>query len=334
VQPLDLNLATRPFHNNTLHWLGYGIGAVFVIATTFFNVDAYIDYSQRLENLSEIGVNIEKKTADLQRRDIKAQRGIAKFDVDDLSTQASKANAVIDAKAFSWTRLFNQLEGILPYDVRMVSVRPQFAFGRQGRRQSEGVPKGAVPVAVEGVARNLGALLDFERNLFDDLHFSDVKPDRLSLTPEGAELLFTLRFYYFPQGEPLLVAEAEAAAAAAEEATAAAAEEAAAAAAQTEAGPVPPEDVEAAPEEAGEGIEGAGPAEPVAADKAPAVDARPASTGSPTPNRVISRTPEEALDPGRRNDEPELPPPPAPEPTDDGNDEEPEEDEDEERRRD
>jgi len=85
----------------------------------------------------------------------------------DLSTQAAKANAVIDAKAFSWTRLFNQLEGVMPYDVRMVSVRPQFAFGRRGRRQSEGVPEGAVPVAVEGVARNMRALWDFERNLFD-----------------------------------------------------------------------------------------------------------------------------------------------------------------------
>jgi len=44
VQPLDLNLATRPFHNNTLHWLGYGLGAVLVIVMTFFNVDAYVDY--------------------------------------------------------------------------------------------------------------------------------------------------------------------------------------------------------------------------------------------------------------------------------------------------
>ena len=227
MQSLELNLATRPFHNNTLYWLGYGLGAVLLLTVTFWNASAYIDYSQRLKNLAEIEGTIEKKTAELQRRDHAAQRAIENVNLPELATQAAKANDVIAAKAFSWTRLFNQLENVLPYTVRMLSVRPQFRFGQGGRRQADNVPEGAVPVSVEGIARDLRAILDFERSLIEDVHFSRVDPDRHSRTPEG-ETLFTLRFLYYPEGDPVEIerrAAAEAAALA--EAEAAAAEAAA-----------------------------------------------------------------------------------------------------------
>ncbi len=283
MQTLELNLASRPFRNNTLYWLGYGLGAVLILVTTFWNASAYVDYSQRLENLAEIEGTIEKKTAELQRRDNAAQRAIGTYNLADLATQALKANDVIDAKAFSWTRLFNQLENVLPYPVRMVSVRPQFRFGQQGRRQAENVPEGAVPVGVEGIAKELRGMLEFQRTLIEDVHFSRVEPDRWSRVPGGQEVLFTLRFLYFPDGDPVeLAARAEAEAAAAAEAEAVAAAEAEAEA-----------DAEAGPEQDASG-EGDGTDQP-AGEGEPAVEPGPEGNrdaGTPQANIVESAPPE------------------------------------------
>ena len=44
-----------------------------------------------------------------------------------LTVQSLKANEVIEWKAFSWTRLFNLMEQIQPWDIRMTSIRPIFS---------------------------------------------------------------------------------------------------------------------------------------------------------------------------------------------------------------
>jgi hypothetical protein len=46
--------------------------------------------------------------------------------VEQLTIGADKANEVIGWKSFSWTRLFNLLEEVLPHEVQMVSIRPVF----------------------------------------------------------------------------------------------------------------------------------------------------------------------------------------------------------------
>ncbi|NIW73917.1 MAG: hypothetical protein GWN08_01425, partial [Gemmatimonadetes bacterium] len=72
-----------------------------------------------------------------------------------------KANDVIEWKAFSWTRLFNRMEATLPWNVYLSAVRPIFR-GRQARETTDEGTR-AVWVAVEGYAKSLQALLDFER---------------------------------------------------------------------------------------------------------------------------------------------------------------------------
>jgi hypothetical protein len=95
--------------------------------------------------------------------------------------------------------LFNRLEEVQPYEVRMVSIRPVYAGG--GRRQTglEEAPEGTVPVKVEGAAQSLEAFLEFERALILDSHFAQVEPERTQIVG-GGEVLFTLNFLYDPEG--------------------------------------------------------------------------------------------------------------------------------------
>lgn len=199
MQSLDLNLATRPFKNNTLLWGGY-LGAILVlVAFSVWNVITWEDHKQRLADLQITLGSIDDKMRDLENRDVRARHGIEAYDLEVLDVQASKANEVIDWKAFSWTRLFNLLERIQPNDIRMTSIRPIFR-GRQmgdpaGTRLA--LEERSIPVAVEGVAKGFADLLQLQDVLQSDAHIRRVSPDRLHKTDRG-EIVFQLRFLYFP----------------------------------------------------------------------------------------------------------------------------------------
>ena len=40
-------------------------------------------------------------------------------------------NVLLARKGISWTRIFNDLEGVMPHNVRLISVRPQLGPGNQ-----------------------------------------------------------------------------------------------------------------------------------------------------------------------------------------------------------
>ncbi len=198
MQRLDLNLATNPFRNNTLLWLGYGGAAVLLVLFSVWNVRTFVEYRAKLDALEDTLGDFESHRRELETRSRRAVAGIRRFDIDGLNQQASKANEVIEWKAFSWTRLFNRMAEIQPHQVKMVSIRPVLrsagdagaAFGASGQAES-------VPVLVEGIARNLGALWELQNALMGAPYFGRVEPERLN-RGEQNEIVFQLRFEYYP----------------------------------------------------------------------------------------------------------------------------------------
>lgn len=197
MEPLDLNLASRPFRNNTPVWAAYVCGAALVAAGTYWNASTYFDYSARLERLREQVDTVNRKLRELDVREQKARGDIEGFDTKALSVQSRRANGVIQRRALSWTKLFNELERIQPYEVRLSSVRP--IYGARGETGAERVEEGLVPVSVEGTAQNLRAFTDYEYALIHDSHFLQVEPQRATIG-DGGEVYFDLRFLYAPEG--------------------------------------------------------------------------------------------------------------------------------------
>ena len=196
MQTLDLNLATRPFRNNVLLWSAYSAAAALLLAFTIWNVRAYFDYGTRLDNLSQSVSTIDRQMDNLELRSQRATAGAAKFDLKYLTVQSERANEVIERRALSWTRLFNQLEKVQPYGVRMASIRPVYLGDADRKTGGKDDPSlvGSVPVSVEGTAQSLEQFLEFERALLGDVHFARVEPERSSLTRNASEVLFELRF--------------------------------------------------------------------------------------------------------------------------------------------
>jgi Tfp pilus assembly protein PilN len=141
---------------------------------------------------------------ELGRREVTAKMGIKNHDLDLIDSQAIKANDVIMLKALSWTRLFNRLEKLQPYDVRMQAIRPVFNLGKKtGTRErvttasSGDLEAQSVMVTVEGTAKNFEAFLELETALLQDPWFDRIEPERYSrLTRQ--ETQFTLKFHYYP----------------------------------------------------------------------------------------------------------------------------------------
>ncbi len=200
MQPLDLNLSSHPFRNNTLLWAAHGGAIALLLLFTAWNVRAFLDSSRALGELRGQVTQNERLENDLDAREQRAQVGIGRHDLKELSIRAATANDVIFKKALSWTRLFNLLETVVPHEVKTVSIRPVFGSTGHGGPDRR-LPEGAVPVAIEGSAQSLEAFLEFERSLLMDSHFDQVEPERSDVV-EGGETLFGVRFLYFPDGRP------------------------------------------------------------------------------------------------------------------------------------
>lgn len=195
---LDINVATRPFRNNTWLWLGVVLGSAAILALTVWNVGTFLEAQGTVQRWTDERTAYEARTVDLRGRDERARQGISQVDVRRLRGQVERANEFIALKAFSWTRLFDRLEGVLPYEVRMQSIRPIFRI--QDSKDELAATDLSVPVVVEGTAQSLVAFLEFESNLLASDAFDRVEPERHDLDPATREIVFALRFHYYPQG--------------------------------------------------------------------------------------------------------------------------------------
>jgi hypothetical protein len=194
MQSLDLNLASRPFRNNTLPWAALAVLATALVAFTWWNATNWLAVDERLEARKAVLADVKNRFDRCDLRDRKAEAALKKSDVSYLRVQADRANAVIARKALSWTRLFNIMEKVQPYEVRMTRISPMFASA-----DNKEIPRGAVPVSVKGYSQEIRAFLEFERSLLFDPHFDRVEPEASSVDKSG-EVEFQLSFLYYPAG--------------------------------------------------------------------------------------------------------------------------------------
>lgn len=201
MRAVELNLASRPFRNNTPLWTAHGILLAMVLGFTAWNVRTALESGRNLEALQADLGSSERQLAELEKRDAAAIAGARAFDLKTLQVQADKANDIILRRGLSWTRLFNTLEKVVPYEVRMTAVRPIYGAGEAASSSHRGkVFEGTVPVDVEGLAQSFESFLEFERSLIVDPHFANVEPIRSESSPGASEVKFQLRFLYDPDG--------------------------------------------------------------------------------------------------------------------------------------
>ena len=198
MQAVDLNLATRPFKNDTLLWSALVAALSVLTFVSWYNLQTWLENRALLGDLRESQASLRQRFDGLERRDSAAIRGIERHDLPALGAKTEKANEVIRWKSFSWTRLFNQLESVQPWDVQMSSIHPVFRTTGRGLRDQIEDPD-QVPVSVEGTAKTLKDLLAFERQLIFDPHFDRIEPESYANDETTGETVFRMRFLYDPR---------------------------------------------------------------------------------------------------------------------------------------
>jgi len=123
----DLNLSTRPFPAYRLINLILLVAFIAVAAVSAWQVYGFMHYS----GLSA-GIRQQEQDARIEAEELTRRRSQLETQ---MSTPAAAArlseigylNKLISRKAFSWTQVFATLEKLTPPNVRLASIRPEFA---------------------------------------------------------------------------------------------------------------------------------------------------------------------------------------------------------------
>lgn len=122
---LPVNLATKPLetHRRFLTFSLAGIMAAFLVLVGLsWHVIAFRHAQSAFRTEDEQSARqIDKLIA--QREEL--ERFFSRPENAKLHDRASFVNAVIDARSFSWTRMFADLEEVLPNGVRVLSISPK-----------------------------------------------------------------------------------------------------------------------------------------------------------------------------------------------------------------
>src|SRR6202142_1086998 len=132
---LDINLATRPYEDAREFWgrwgLGVGLLALLTIGLLGMTVRGWINAGRDRHSIAQIEQQIadrdKERAADQAIRGMTANRSTR--------DQSQFLNGLIQRKAFSWTRVFEDLEQVMPRNLHVVSLRPE--LNEQNQMQLE-----------------------------------------------------------------------------------------------------------------------------------------------------------------------------------------------------
>ena len=183
-----LNLARRPFVNQAPVLRVGALLATLALALLFFNAERYRSYfaGRGQEARNQLG-EIAGRMRSLDRELADLQRELAQQDVESLNQRVAFLNLRIRERVFGWGRLFEDLEAVVPAEVRLSRLSPS---------QVGGDGDSYVELAIQGVARSEEGLLDLIDAMFDHQRFRDPSPGRQ--TERGNRHEFSLTVVYLP----------------------------------------------------------------------------------------------------------------------------------------
>jgi type IV pilus assembly protein PilN len=167
---LDINLATRPYEDAREFWARWGLGVGLLGVLTLFLLGWTIHSWQ---NAGRDRQNIAQLQAQIAERDRERTQAQAFLDMSANHSTRDRSqflNGLIQRKAFSWTRVFEELELVMPANLHVVSLRPE--LNDQGQMELE--------MRVVGVTR--AAAVDLVQHMEGSKHFQQPQ-----LTQETAE---------------------------------------------------------------------------------------------------------------------------------------------------
>jgi len=184
------NLASRPLLNSRPVWLVTAAAGVLALIFVLLNVHLYFHASEAQAEQRVLREQLAAENLDLRQELTDHARALEGVPWKALSYRVAGLNVILRSHSFSWLQLLSDIEGVLPYDVRLIRVAPFMS-------------KAGVTLDISGTARARDSWLDVIENLIADPRFENPIPKDERL-PEGsptAGYSFTLSVTYLPSGE-------------------------------------------------------------------------------------------------------------------------------------
>ncbi len=184
------NLARRPFLNTRPVWVVAAAAALITIVMVILNIRLYVVTDRELAERIARRAELTERHAELLAEVRNQVDALEHVPWKSLTARVEAANSILREGAFSWLELLDDVEQVMPYDVRITRIAPRVE-GQQ------------VQLELEVVCKTRNDLLEFLQRLIDDPRFSDPTP-RSETPPEESDTPFyTLTFSvtYHPRSE-------------------------------------------------------------------------------------------------------------------------------------
>ena len=121
---IAINLATQPFRRDRPMLVASGALAIALVALLGVLLSLeYMERGQMSDTRREIA-RLEKQVRQLTVEQTKLDAVLRQPENKEVLERSLFLNALLMRKGISWTRIFEDLEKIVPYNVRVISVRP------------------------------------------------------------------------------------------------------------------------------------------------------------------------------------------------------------------
>jgi len=128
---LDINLATRPYEDAREFWTRWGLGVGLLGLLTLFLLGLTVsDWNKAGRDRHEIA-RLQAQIAERDNERAKAQSFLDLPANRSTRDQSQFLNGLIQRKSFSWTRVFEDLEQVMPRELHVVSLRPELTEQNQ-----------------------------------------------------------------------------------------------------------------------------------------------------------------------------------------------------------
>ena len=126
---IDINLASQPYEDSRRFWTYWGTGlALLAIATAllvFLAVTGFVRAGRDREQISKLKAEI----AAYDQEKAHAEAILNQPKNRDLRERSRFLNQLFERKAFSWTRVFENLEQVMPAHLHVISIHPGVSSG-------------------------------------------------------------------------------------------------------------------------------------------------------------------------------------------------------------
>lgn len=181
------NLASRPLLNTRPVWLVTVSSVLVALLFVVLNVFSYVSSNRTLASqLAEYQQLAVSRTA--LRSEVQAQlASLGKVPWRSLADRVNATNLVLQEGSFSWLALLDDIERVMPYEVRLTRIAP-----------NPGPSTVTLNLAV--VCRTREAMLQFLDNLIKDPSFANPIPVREEAPEKSATAAYdlTLKVDYKP----------------------------------------------------------------------------------------------------------------------------------------